>query len=567
MIRKLLCIAMLGLGGTAFADESAQFKAVSESLFAEYFKASPSYATSMGVHDYDAKLDAVDKGAHKSVQALFSKALAQIGGIDPKSLPQTERDDREILMAFLEGQLREETVIQSWRHNPDQYVGLAFGAVNSLITRAFDTPEARLRLVIARENLLPKMLKDAKANLTDMPPVFIDIALEDLAGGLNFVGKNVPEAFAEVKDAKLLAALKASTAKAQASLKDFQAFLVKEKPKAHGQFALGRDNFIVLLHNDLIEATPEQILAAGQAQLERDRAAWDEVSRQIDPAHPDQAFAEIEADHPNAGQLLPTAKEQLNELKRFVEERHIITLPFPNLPKVEETPEFQRAVVFGEMDWPGPFETKATESYYYITPPDAKAPADEQERFLRLWNYPTLRNLTVHEAMPGHFVQGLYLRAHPEWSVVRKGLQSYSDVEGWAHYSEQMMIEQGLGAGDPKAHLAQLGEALLRDCRLIDSVSMHVLGMTLEQATQTMREKCHVPEAEAYKEARRGTSDPGYFSYTVGKLAILKLRADLQAKEGSGFSLQSYHDRFLAAGPVPIKIIRREILGEDGPLL
>jgi uncharacterized protein (DUF885 family) len=567
MIRKLLCVAMLGVGSAAFADDSAVLKSTSETLFAEFCKASPSFATAMGIHDYDGKLDPVDRQAHKAFVTLLENTLAALSPLDPKSLSQTERDDREILIAFLKGQLREETEIQSWRHNPDQYVGLGFGAVNGLITRAFDTPEARLRSVIARENAMPKMLKDAKSNLADMPPIFIDIALEDLEGGLNFIEKNVPEAFAGVKDRKLAAGLKASTAKAVAALKDFKAFLVKEKPKAHGQFALGRDNFIGLLHNDLIDATPEQVLAAGQAQLERDRAAWDEVSKQIDPDHPDQAFAEIEAEHPSADKLLATAKDQLVELRRFVEERHIVTLPYPIMPKVEETPEFQRAVVFGEMDWPGPFETKATESYYYITPPEASAPADEQEKFLRLWNYPTLRNLTVHEAMPGHFVQGLYLKAHPEWSVVRKAINSYSDVEGWAHYSEQMMIEQGMEKGDPKARIAQLGEALLRDCRLIDAVSMHVLGMTLEEATATMREKCHVPEAEAYKEARRGTSDPGYFSYTLGKLAILKLRADLQAKEGANFSLQSFHDRFLAAGPVPIKVIRREIMGEDGPLL
>jgi uncharacterized protein (DUF885 family) len=566
-MRTLLCVAILCIGSAALADDSATLKSASETLFAESCKFSPSFATAMGIHDYDEKLDPVDKAAHKAVQELLQKTLSVVGGLDPKALTQTERDDREILMGSLEWQLRDEIKIQTWRHNPDTYVGTGFSAINGLITRAFDTPEARLRSVIARENQLPKMLKDAKANLADMPPIYIDIALEDLAGGVNFLEKNVPDAFHEVKDQELKAGLKASTAKAVAAFKDFKSFLVREKPRSHGQFALGRDNFIALLHNDLIDVTPEQVLAAGQAQLERDRAAWGEVSKQIDPAHPDQAFSEIEADHPGSDKLLTTAKEQLVELQRFVEEHHIVTLPYPILPKVEETPEFQRAIVFGEMDWPGPFETKATDSYYYITPPDAKAPADEQEKFLRLWNYPTLRNLTVHEAMPGHFVQGLYLRAHPEWSVVRKAGASYSDVEGWAHYSEQMMVEQGLGAGDPKARIAQIGEALLRDCRLIDSVSMHVLGISLDQATRNMREKCHVPAAEAYKEARRGTSDPGYFSYTVGKLAILKLRADLQAKEGANFSLQSFHDRFLAAGPVPIKVIRREILGEDGPLL
>ena len=453
-MRKLLCLAMLGFTGVALAQEPATLKSISEGFFQESLKAYPSFATSMGIHDYDGELDAVDKASHDAAIARFKKTLAELNGLDPAKLSPTEKNDREILTAFLEGQLREETTVQAWQHNPDTYIGLGFGAINGLITRAFDSLEARMKLVISRENQLPRMLKDAKANLKDMPPVFIDIALEDLEGGASFLQKNVPEAFADVKDKKLQAELKASSKKAVAALNDFKAYLVKEKPKSHGQFALGRDNFVALLHNDLIDATPEEVLAAGEAQLARDRAAWDEVSKQIDPAHPDQAFSEVEANHPTADKLISTASAQLGELHKFIDDKHIITFPYPLLPKVEETPEFQRAVVFGEMDWPGPFETKATESYYYITPPDAKSSAEEQEKFLRLWNYPTLRNLTVHEALPGHFTQGLYLKAHQEWSVIRKTSQSYSDVEGWAHYSEQMMIEQGLGAGDPKAHIA-----------------------------------------------------------------------------------------------------------------
>jgi uncharacterized protein (DUF885 family) len=164
-------------------------------------------------------------------------------------------------------------------------------------------------------------------------------------------------------------------------------------------------------------------------------------------------------------------------------------------------------------------------------------------------------------------VQGLYLKAHPEWSTIRKAIQSYSATEGWAHYSEQMMLDAGLRANDPRARLAELSDALLRDCRLVDSIRMHVQGMTLEEATAAMRDRCAVPESEAYKEARRGTEDPGYYSYTLGKLEIQKLRRDVEAAEGANFSLQHFHDRFLSAGLVPISIIRREILGQDGPSL
>jgi uncharacterized protein (DUF885 family) len=191
----------------------------------------------------------------------------------------------------------------------------------------------------------------------------------------------------------------------------------------------------------------------------------------------------------------------------------------------------------------------------------------EQDQYLAYFNNSLLLNLGVHEALPGHFVQYLYMRANPDWSLVRKTGHSYTATEGWAHYSEQMMQQEGLENFSPKLHLAQLQDALLRDCRLVASVEMHTHGMSLPDAAKMMADECFQPPPVAYKEARRGTSDPGYFSYTLGKLMILKLRADVQAKEGKAFTLAHFHDRFLNAGLVPLKVIRREIMDADGPLL
>lgn len=561
------CAMLLAFCAGAASAQPPSLKSISESYFAENAKASPSWATSMGWHQYDAKLDDVTPAAHKAAIKREKDALAAVGALDDAKLSLLERDDKAIFTAWLKGQLLEDETIQMWRRNPDQYVGMALNAVNALVDRDFASQEERLKLVIARENAIPKMLKDAGALLSDVPPVYIDIALENLEGAVQFLKTNIPDAFPEVKDAHLKAELAASTKRSVAAFETYKAKLVKMKPDAHGQFALGRDKFIGILRADLIDATPEQVLAAGEAQLAKDRAAFDAVSKEIDPAHPEKALDDIGDDHPSAKELIPTARNQLAGLRQFIIDHHIITLPFQLLPEVRETPEFQRAVVFGEMDWPGPFETKATESYYYITPPDPKDSPEEQEKFLRLWSKALLQNLSVHEALPGHFTQGLYLKAHQEWSMIRKAIQSYTATEGWAHYTEQMMLDEGLSAGDPKARLAQLSDALLRDCRLVDSVKMHVQGMSLDDAVKTMKEACAVPDSEAFKEARRGVSDPGYFSYTVGKLEILKLRDDVKAREGANFSLQNFHDRFLSAGLIPINIIRREILGQDGPSL
>jgi len=565
---KTTCVALLALcSGAVSAADAPTLKSVSEAFFAEQAKASPSWATSMGWHQYDSKLDDVTPAAHAANVKRLDGVLAKINALDEAKMSQIEKDDKAIFAAWIGGQLWEEKTIQMWRRNPDQYVGLGLSAINSLVTRSFAPQADRMKLVIARENALPKMLKDAEALLSDVPPVYIDMALENLEGAVQFLKVNIPDAFPEVKDAKLKAELAASTEKSVAAFDTFKAALEKMKPNAKGTFALGREKFIGILKADLIDATPEQVLAAGEAQLAKDRAAFDEVSKQIDAAHPEKAFDDIGADHPPASQLISTARDQLAGLRKFIEDHHIITLPYPLMPEVRETPDFQRAFVFGEMDWPGPFETKATESYYYITPPDPKDSAEDQEKFMQLWNRPLLQNLSVHEALPGHFTQGLYLKAHQDWSMIRKAIQSYTATEGWAHYTEQMMLEEGLSAGNAPVKLAQLSDALLRDCRLVDSIKMHVQGMSLDDAVKTMKDRCAVPDAEAFKEARRGVEDPGYFSYTVGKLEILKLREDVKVKEGANFSLQSFHDRFLGAGLVPVNIIRREILGQDGPSL
>ena len=577
---KTTCLALLALCSSAVsAADAPSLKSVSEAFFADQAKASPSWATSMGWHQYDAKLDDVTKAAHAANVKRLEAVLAKVNALDEAKMSQVEKDDKAIFAAWIGGQLFEEKTIQMWRRNPDQYVGLGLSAINALVTRSFAPQADRLKLVIARENAIPKMLKDAEALLSDVPPVYIDMALENLEGAVSFLKVNIPDAFPEVKDAEskrsgdgraaanLKAELAASTEKSVAAFEAYKTALEKMKPTARGQFALGRDKFIGILKADLIDATPEQVLAAGEAQLAKDRAAFDEVSKQIDAAHPENAFDDIGADHPPASALISTARDQLAGLRKFIEDHHIITLPYQLMPEVRETPDFQRAFVFGEMDWPGAFETKATESYYYITPPDAKDSPEEQEKFMRLWNRPLLQNLSVHEALPGHFTQGLYLKAHQDWSMIRKAIQSYTATEGWAHYTEQMMLDEGLSAGSAPAKLAQLSDALLRDCRLVDSIKMHVQNMSLDDAVKTMKDRCAVPDAEAFKEARRGVEDPGYFSYTVGKLEILKLREDVKAKEGANFSLQSFHDRFLGAGLVPVNIIRREILGQDGPSL
>jgi uncharacterized protein (DUF885 family) len=540
---------------------------VVKAYFAGEEAASPVNATALGLHAGDARMDSVAPAFYASEIKRLHATLAQLAAIPAAALTRPQADDRDILTAEIGGELLQLEHIQGWKHNPDMYVSLATQGPYTLIARDFAPLAQRLRDATARERAIPGIFAAAKRNLADMPPVFIDIALEDVTGAADFLGRDMPAAFKAVADKKAQAGFAAATGKAVAASKDFAAWLTAQKKTATASFVLGRDNFKLLLASDMIDLTPEQVLAAGQAQLKKDREDFLAVSRAIDPAKPADALKLIEADHPDAAHLISTARDQLAMLHDFIAAKHIIDLPGQDLPKVAETPQFQRAIVFGEMDPPGPFETHATQAYYYITPPDTTKSAAEQNQYLEYFNTALLLNLGVHEALPGHFVQYLYMRANPGWSLVRKTGHSYTATEGWAHYTEQMMQHEGLMDNSPKLHLAQLQDALLRDCRLVASVKMHTQGMSLADAARMMADQCFQPPPVAYKEARRGTSDPGYFSYTLGKLMILKLRHDVQAKEGPAFTLAHFHDRFLDAGLVPLKIIRREIMGVDGPLL
>jgi hypothetical protein len=276
-------------------------------------------------------------------------------------------------------------------------------------------------------------------------------------------------------------------------------------------------------------------------------------------------LAELRKDHPPADHLLQSFRDTLGGLRQFIEQKKIITLPSLVPPIVEETPPFQRALTTAAMDTPGAYETKATEAMFDVTLPEPDWKPEKVEEWMQGFNRSTIVSTAVHEVYPGHYTQFLWLQAAP--SKTRKVLYNNSNAEGWAHYTEQMMLDEGYGSHDPKLRLGQLLDALLRDARFIVGIEMHTGKMTLAQGqTFFIKEGFQVPPM-AEVEARRGTSDPTYLYYTLGKLQILKLREDYQKLRGAQFSLQEFHDRFMRQGSVPMKIIRKSMLGNDSPTL
>jgi len=548
------------------ASPTDTYNGIVKAYYVAQWQAHPASATVTGVHQYDGKLDDVTAAGVASEIARLKDTTAKLRAIDGSKLSLKDRDDRDVLLGVIDGQLLQEETLQSWKHDPGNYVNLLTYAVFGLMERDFAPIQQRMQDTIARENAMPAMLAAAKKNLADMPPVYIDVALDNLDGGISFLSTDVPAAFKDVKDASLQKQLAGSTRAAVDAAKDFKAWLTAQKPNAHGSFVLGRANLQRLLASDLVDVPVEKVLAAGEAQFQKDRADYLATEKLIDPKNPQHAMDEVEADHPDAAHLIETARAGLVSLQKFIADHKILTLPSQQLPVVAETPPFARAVIFGQTDAPGALETHATKAYYFITPPEPTWPKARQEKLLSYFNRSFLQNLSVHEALPGHFTQYLFQHANPGWSLVRKMVGSYTTTEGWAHYSEQMMIEQGLSKGDAKVHLAQINDALLRDCRLIASIKMHTGVMTLAQATDMFQHQCFQSPAVAPGEAKRGTNDPGYYSYALGKLEILKLRADAKKQQGAAFNLTQFHDQFMNSGLVPVSIIRKE-MGVEGSSL
>ncbi len=270
-------------------------------------------------------------------------------------------------------------------------------------------------------------------------------------------------------------------------------------------------------------------------------------------------------EHPNANQVISSVSSGLSAIRDYVVSHHLARVPSDVAPIVAETPPFMRATTFASMDSPGPFE-KATEAYFYVTLPNPAWPREKQEQLLAFYSPPTISDTSVHEVYPGHYVQFLINRRNHD--LVRKIYDSGADVEGWALYCEQMMLDEGLHNNDPRFRLAQLQMALLRACRYLVAIRMHTRGMTVAQATVFFAKNAYQNHHNAEVEALRGTDDPGYLRYQLGKLMILKLRGDLRRKEGSAFKLGEFHDAFLSEGAIPVPLIRRAMLGESsGPPL
>jgi uncharacterized protein (DUF885 family) len=545
--------------------------ALANRYFNEAWRLDPVDATDAGVHDYDNTLGAYGADAYAERLDVARRYLASLRAIDPGTMGAEASYDAAIFESKLEERILSLGTLERWKHDPALYTGVASDGVYQLLARDFAPLPDRVRSIVARERQIPTLLADARANITTVDPTTAQIAREDIAGAVDFFSTVVPIGVAPVRDAGLRAEFATVNAAAIAALRAYLAAL-DAGPFAHpsGTFAIGRETFAEMLR--LQELTPISLAtyeSVGEAALAKSKAEFVATARAIDPNKPPQdVAADLKTKHPAEGALLKTAADDVAALRQFVVSHHIITLPADDNVKVVPTPEFERTTTFASMDAPGPLEKHATQAYYNVTPVEPAWTAARKEQHLGFFNDYAFPLISAHEVMPGHYVNYI-LDTHEKLSLIRQLMGSTSFAEGWAHYDEQMMVDEGWGGGDPHVRLAELLLALQRECRYLVGLREHTQGMTVQAATAFFEENAFMGEEPAHREALRGTGDPLYGYYTLGKLEILKLRDDFRKAAGSHYSLEAFHDALLAHGDPPIAIARKIILGadDDGKLL
>ncbi|MEQ1885681.1 MAG: DUF885 domain-containing protein [Bryobacteraceae bacterium] len=562
-MRTLLPL-ILAAGAFLLAN-AANAQQLSDRFFDEYyFPFNPTTATSDGIHKYDGEIEDYSS-------AGVAKQIAKLKEFEAAFEKAPAGSDRDLILSEIRSSLLELQVIKGWERNPDNYTsGLTYSAF-VIMSRSFAPPDVRLRALISRERKMPQALKDARANLKNPPKIFTEIAIEQVPGIVSFFEHDVPLAFTQVKDAKLMADFKASNAAVIAALRDFEKFLKTDLlPRSNGDFRLGAETYSKkLLYDEMVDIPLDRLLKIGYDDLRRNQQQLKELAAKIDKTKtPAQILDAMAKEHPTPEKLLDTYRGTLEGLRNFITSHKIVTIPSPVLPIVEETPPFGRALTTASMDTPGPYETVAKEAFFNVTLPEKTWKPERINAFMLGSPLGVIVTTAVHEAYPGHYTQFLWMKNVD--SRVRKLLGCSSNAEGWAHYSEQMMVDEGYsapGLSNEKMRLGQLQDALLRDARYIVGIEMHTGKRTMEQGIEFFEKEGFQPHEIALKETKRGTSDPTYLYYTLGKLQILKLREDYKKLRGAKFSLQEFHDSFMKQGFPPIKIVRKAMLGNDSPTL
>jgi uncharacterized protein (DUF885 family) len=567
------------------ADGALQtFNFLADQYFTDiYFHYAPTTGTQAGLHQYDTQLeDYSAANLQKEIAALHTYEK-KVEAIEPSALDVSVAADRLILLNNIRSQLLTLETIRPWEKNPDIYSSGITNSAFVIMERPYASTNIRLRSLVAREKLMPDVLLEARKNLKNPPKIYTEIALEQIDGEISFFQTDVPSAFLSGPDAATDDEAKAAFAKTNAAvieaLKSYGVWLKSDLlPRSNGDYKLGAATFAKKLsYDEMVDIPLDRLLQIAFDDLHKNQAEFARIAKEVDPTKtPQEVLAELASIHPAPDKLLNAFQDTFSNLISFINTHHIITIPSKVEPTLEETPPFMRATTFASMDPPGPFETHSTKAYFNVTLPEKSWAASHIAEHMAAFNVGTIISTSVHEAYPGHYVQFLWTPQFP--STIRKVLGANTNIEGWAHYTEQMMLDQGYAAPAPDAtptqireakliRLGQLQDALLRDARFVNSIKLHTGQFTFDQAVGFFVTEGYQSHAAGLVETKRGTADATYLYYTLGKLEIMKLRDDLMKKQGAAFNLEDFHNNFMRQGFAPIKIIRKAMLHDDSPVL
>ena len=534
---------------------------LTDAFLRAYCEANPHVAVWLGFHEYDGRLPDLRTAALRDRVAELHRFLEQLGRFDPADLEDLAWLDHQVVyhQAAFEAFVLEEW--RRWERDPLFYLEVL--DPSNYVLYNYAPLEQRVRALVVHLRGFPAVLEAMQANLTQASRPVVGLGMRVAKGTLTFLQVDLPQALAPLGDDKLRRAFEVANGDAAAMLEQAVAWLEDVlTPSVTADYALGPERFARMLDlGEAVDLPLERLREVAETDLARNKAAYLEAVARIAPRRdPREVIAEGMRDHPEPENLVREARQMVDSLRRYIAENGVVSIPYDENCIVAETPSFLRTA-FAMMYDTGPFEQVAKEAYFYVTPPEPDWTAEKVEAWMSAFIYPLLRNTCVHEAWPGHYLHGLHVRNAP--SKATKAFGSYSSFEAWAHYCEQMMLEIGWRADDPWARLGQLNDALVRNVRFVCALGLHTSGMTVEEAEQRFVEDAFMEQATANEEALRGTSDPQYLGYTLGKLMLLKLRDDLRARQGEDFHLRAFHDRFLSYGAPPVPLVRALMLGRD----
>ncbi len=533
--------------------------------------ANPILSQGLGFHEFDGE---VPNLTHEHVQQRISVLNDDISKLNAMAIPTDKINEFEfhLVKSALEMELFELDTRKEYLKSAVYYVAGWFNTFNMIqkshTQRSFAPINERVKSITAMERKFPKFLVQAEQNLTD-----VQLSVAATRSSLNFVSGYISyyqdeliEFVSHANDEKLIQEWSEANQFAIDAFEKFQKFLKDKLDSASPDFRLGEETFLSLLkHTEGIDITMEQLLAVGESDLEKNYKAMVELA-QRNGKDIKTFIDEIQSDYPEPSEILDYARITNDRARQFVLDSDFVSVPSNDQCQVIYTPKADRKFEFASMNTPGPFEVpEASEAYYRVNPPDLTWPKDRIHEYMKFFNKAFFESVTVHEAWPGHYLQLLYTKQSKS-EIAKMFAHSITMIEGWAHYCEEMVFEQGYsGLERDVLHAGQLIGALIRNVRYISAVKMHCQGMSVKDSKKMFMEKAFLPEPNADIEANRGTINPMYLNYTLGKLLIKKLRDDYSKEKGNDFSLKEFHDTLLSYGSAPITVMRKLLL--DNPNL